>query len=423
MHTSSVSKPRSLARRIFRAIAALAMVGVLGIAVSLELLWLERRSEITLPTPTGSFAVGRGIYDWTDDKTLDTLAPGPGSKRELLVWIWYPAAAGQPATIDDYLPAQVRAPALPASGPLVFRVLSRVFGLLTRDLSRVHGHSFRNVDVSPQQRSYPVVIMRAGASLEVWNYSTLAEDLASHGYVVVGLDAPYRTGVVVFPDGRVMRRTSENNPELFSGEELTVLATKLLAAWTGDITFVLDRLERLNTLDPSGKFTGRLDMRRVGVFGHSFGGAQAAQFCSQDSRCKAGIDVDGSLHGSVIQAGIHKPFLFLGSERGDFSSDAEVRQIQADIQSVYDRLPADGRLRISIRGANHFTFTDDGTLLKSHVIRGVLRVFGKLGIDGRRQLAVTAYCVHSFFDAYLKGANVLPPKIASPLYPEIQVLE
>ncbi|PYS61937.1 MAG: family membership [Acidobacteria bacterium] len=423
MHTSSVSKPRSLARRIFRAFVALAMMGVLGVAVLLGLLWLERRSEITLPTPSGSFAIGRGIYDWTDDKTLDTLAPGPGSKRELLVWIWYPAAAGQPATIDDYLPAQVRAPALPASGPLVFRVLSRVFGLLTRDLSKVHGHSFRNADVSPQQRSYPVVIMRAGASLEVWNYSTLGEDLASHGYVVVGLDAPYRTGVVVFPDGRVMRRTPENNPELFTGEELTVLANKLLAAWTGDIAFVLDRLERLNTLDPSGKFTGLLDMTRVGVFGHSFGGAQAAQFCSQDSRCKAGIDVDGSLHGSVIQAGIHKPFLFLGSERGDFSSDAEVRQIQADIQSVYDRLPADGRLRISIRGANHFTFTDDGALLKSHVMRGVLRVFGKLGIDGRRQLAVTAYCVHSFFDAYLKGANVLPPKIASPLYPEIQVLE
>jgi predicted dienelactone hydrolase len=179
----------------------------------------------------------------------------------------------------------------------------------------------------------------------------------------------------------------------------------------------------LNASDASGKFTGRLDMTRVGVFGHSFGGATAAQFCSQDSRCKAGIDVDGSLHGSVIQAGIHKPFLFLGSERGDFSSDAEIRQILADIQSVYDRLPADGRLRISIRGANHFTFTDDGALLKSHVMRGVLRVFGKLGIDGRRQLAVTAYCVYSFFDAYLKGASASRLKIASPLYPEIQVFE
>jgi hypothetical protein len=87
--------------------------------------------------------------------------------------------------------------------------------------------------------------MRAGASLEVWNYSTLAEDLASHGYVV-GFDAPYRTGVVVFPDGRVITRRPENNPELFSGEELTLLASKLLAAWTGDVGFALDRLEQLN---------------------------------------------------------------------------------------------------------------------------------------------------------------------------------
>jgi predicted dienelactone hydrolase len=186
---------------------------------------------------------------------------------------------------------------------------------------------------------------------------------------------------------------------------------------------VLDRLEQLNASDASGKFTGRLDMTRVGVFGHSFGGATAAQFCSQDSRCKAGIDVDGSLHGSVIQTGIPKPFLFLLSDHGDFSSDAEVRRIQADIQSVYDRLPAEGRLRIAIRGANHFTFSDDGALLKSQILRGVLRVFGMLGIDGRRQLAVTAYCVRSFFDVYLKGASLPPPRISSPLYPEIQVLE
>jgi len=417
----NVSPRKRLARRIFKAFAVLAMLVVLGVGALLGSVWLERRTEITLPTPTGSFAVGRVIYDWTDDANLDALAPVPGTKRELLVWIWYPSAAGQSVAMDDYLPAQVRAPARPASGPLIFRLLSWVFGLLTRDLSKVHGHSLCDANVSSQQRSSPVVIMRAGASLEVWNYSTLAEDLASHGYVVVGFDAPYRTGVVVFPDGRVMRRTPENNPELFSGEELTLLANKLLAAWTGDIAFVLDRLEQLNAWDPSGKFTARLDMTRVGVFGHSFGGATAAQFCSQDSRCKAAIDVDGSLHGSVIQAGIHRPFMFLLSGHGDFSSDAETRQIQADIQSVYDRLPADGRLRISIRGANHFTFSDDGALLKSRIVRGVLHLFGRLGIDGRRQLAVTTYCLHSFFDAYLKGGSASPPKIASPLYPEIQV--
>jgi dienelactone hydrolase len=297
---------------------------------------------------------------------------------------------------------------------------------LTRDRSKVHTHSLRDADLSPQQRSYPVVIMRAGASLEVWNYSALAEDLASHGYVVVGFDAPYRTFTVVFPDGRVMGRTPENNPELClerTGQEQARCVNNLLTAWTADAAFVLNRLEQLNTSDPSGKFSGRLDMTRVGVFGHSFGGAQAAQFCSQDSRCKAGIDVDGSLHGSVLQAGIHQPFMFLLSGQGDFSSDAEIRQIKADIQSVYDRLPADGRLRIVIRGANHFLFSDDGALLKSHMVLRTLRMLGILGIDGRRQLAVTAYCVHSFFDAYLKKAGPSQLKIPSALYPEIQVLE
>lgn len=421
---NSPMKQRRLARRIFKRLAVLAMLGVLGVGALLGSLWLERRTEITLPTPTGSFAVGRAIYDWTDDAHSDALAPVPGTKRELLVWIWYPAAAGQSGAVaDDYVPAQLRAPARAAGGPLVLRVLSWVFSLLTRDLSRAHGHSLRNADVSPQQRSYPVVIMRAGMSVGVMNYSTLAEDLASHGYVVVGFDAPYRTIEVVFPDGRVIERRPENNPELFSGEEMIRLANKLLAAWTEDIAFVLDRLERLNASDASGKFTGRLDMTRVGVFGHSLGGATAAQFCSEDIRCKAGIDVDGAPLGSVIQTGMHKPFMILLSGQGDFSSDAEIRQIMADIQSIYDRLPANERLRIVIRGANHFTFSDDGALLKSHLMRGLLRVFGKLGIDGRRQLAVTAYCVHSFFDAYLKGASVSRLKISSPLYPEIQVLE
>lgn len=416
-------EPRRLARRIFRGFAPFAMLFVVGVGALLFSLWLEHRTEITLPTPTGPFEVGRVIYDWLDDKAVDPLAPVAGTKRELLVWIWYPAEAGRAAVLDDYLPAQLRAPARPASGPLIFRLLSGVFGLLTRDLSKVHGHSLRYAHVSPLQRSYPVVIMRAGASAEVRNYSTLAEDLASHGYVVVGIDAPYRTGVVVFPDGRVIERRPENNPELFSGEELNILATKLLAAWIGDIAFVLDRLEQLNASDASVEFTGRLDMTRVGVFGHSFGGATAAQFCSQDSKCKAGIDVDGSLHGSVLQAGIHKPFMFLLSGQGDFSSDAEVREIKADIDSVYDRLPVSGRARVVIRGANHFLFSDDAALLKSHIVLGVMRGLGVVQIDGRRQLEITAYCVNIFFDTYLKGSGVSRPNISSPLYPEIQVLD
>lgn len=399
-----------------KGLAVLAASGVVGVGALSGSLWLERRTDLTLPTPTGSFAVGRAIYDWTDDARVDTLAPVPGTKRELLVWIWYPAAAGQSAALDDYVPARMR----PAAGPT-----GGLLRLLTRDLSKVHGHSARDSDVSPEARSYPVVILRAGASAGVVAYSTLAEDLASHGYVVVGFDAPYRTSVVVFPDGRVTRRTPENNPELCAGRQQAEQArcvNKVLAAWSADIAFVLDRLERLNASDSSGKFTGQLDMTRVGVFGHSFGGATAAQFCHDDSRCKAGIDVDGQPFGSVIQAGLRQPFMFLLSDHRA-SSDPVSRQILANIQSIYDHLPPDGRLRIAIRGANHFLFSDDGALLKSHLVLRALRMAGVLGIDGRRQLAVTAYCVHSFFDAYLKGASVSRLEISSPLYPEIQRLE
>jgi hypothetical protein len=98
-------------------------------------------------------------------------------------------------------------------------------------------------------------------------------------------------------------------------------------------------------------------------------------------------------------------------------------QIQADIQSIYDRLPPERRLRVAIRGANHFLFSDDGALLKSGLVRGLLRAFGKLGIDGRRQLALTTYCVRSFFDAYLKGPSPSRLDLSSPLYPEVQILE
>lgn len=407
-----------LLHRILKGFAALAVLGVLGIGALFGFLWLEHRSEVTLPTPTGSFAVGRAIHDWTDSVAVDTLAPVPGTKRELLVWIWYPSAATQSVVMDDYLPARLR-PKAQASGG------ATIWTLLTRDVSNVRGHSARDPDVSPQQRSYPVVILRAGASASVLNYSTLAEDLASHGYVVVGFDAPYRTGRVVFPDGRMMGRTEQNNPEMCvvpDRAQMERCVSRVLTAWTGDIAFVLDRLAGLNASDSSGKFIGRLDMTRVGVFGHSLGGAVAVQFCHEDSRCKAGIDIDGAPHGSVIQAGLRQPFMFLLSDHGDASDSASI-QIGTDIQSIYDRIPPDRRLRVAIRGAFHFTFSDDGALLKSHIVRGALRTLGKLGIAGRRQLAVTTYCLHTFFDMYLKGAGGSRLSLSSPLYPEIQVLE
>ena len=77
------------------------------------------------------------------------------------------------------------------------------------------------------------------------------------------------------------------------------------------MSFALDQLDRLNTSDPSGRFRGRLDMQRVGAFGHSLSGATALKFCLNDSRCKAGIDIDGALLGDVVREGVSQPTMFL----------------------------------------------------------------------------------------------------------------
>jgi dienelactone hydrolase len=163
-------------------------------------------------------------------------------------------------------------------------------------------------------------------------------------------------------------------------------------------------------------------MQRVGVFGHSLGGATALLFCHDDSRCKAGIDVDGAPLGSVIAEGVSQPFMFLLSDHRGESTDAEtpeaIRQARANIRAIYDRLPSDRRLQITIQGANHYMFSD-GAMLKSPLAMRVLRTLGIVRLDGRRQIAVTAHCISTFFDVYLKGAPASELKRLSE-YPEIE---
>jgi hypothetical protein len=59
--------------------------------------------------------------------------------------------------------------------------------------------------------------MRPGLAALATGYTSLAEDLASHGYIVVGFDAPYRSWIVVLPDGKVIARASQNDADLLSG--------------------------------------------------------------------------------------------------------------------------------------------------------------------------------------------------------------
>ncbi len=110
--------------------------------------------------------------------------------------------------------------------------------------------------------------MRAGLAALTTDYTTLAEDLAGHGYVVVGFDAPYPTSIVVLPDGTVIPRTPQNDADLVGGPQKEALATRLLNCWSADMSFALDQLREagLARLVEQSSLDG-CDMKRIGVLG------------------------------------------------------------------------------------------------------------------------------------------------------------
>jgi hypothetical protein len=103
----------------------------------------------------------------------------------------------------------------------------------------------------------------------------------------------------------------------------------------------------------------------------------------------------------------------------DAGQPEAIRQAGVNIHSIYDRLPSDRRLMITIRGAGHYMFSDDGAMLKSPFVMRVLRTVGVVRLDGRRQVALTAHYISTFFDVYLKGAPA-SELMRQPEYPEIE---
>lgn len=392
--------------RVLKILIAVPVLAIAAVVALLGIIWLDHFRETTIPKPTGPFAVGRTQYVWTDSAHADS--PAPGLARKVLAWIWYPAATAGNQVHDDYLPAPWRAALAHQTGFVLTQFLNR-------DPSRIRTNSTRDAEMSPRQKSFPVVLMRGGHSALTADYTTLAEDLASHGYVVVGIDAPYRTFVVVLPDGSAIARSPENNAELGNDAQRVQVATKLVHAWSADMSFAVDRMEQLNSADTSGRFRGKLDLQRLGAFGHSLGGAEALQFCHDDPRCKAGIDVDGAPFGSVVAEGVTQPFMFLMSDHSDEPA-VETGPIEARLRSIFDRLPRDRRLQVTIRRATHFGFQDD---VKSPIVMSVLRIPGER-MNGRRQLAISSHYIDAFFDVYLRGEPASRLEFLQHEYPEVE---
>ncbi len=271
---------------------------------------------LELPAPTGPYSVGRVSFHWIDTSRTEALAPEPRGHRELIVWIWYPAApdTGTPSTYLDGLRAveKTLGPAMLRKeiGPAYDAIIS----------GSVSTYSAENAEILAAESPFPVVVFSHGVPVSGVLYTAQLEDLASHGYVVVAIDHPYDAFAVVYPDGRVTPHSAfkwgmdETDPEhKFEKNRVEVGAA--------DVRFVLDQLQRYNDEFGFGsKFYKQLDLERIGVVGHSWGARVVARACQLDDRIRACLNWGALTKGAPFYAdsdgsAIDQPFLMISRRR------------------------------------------------------------------------------------------------------------
>ena len=396
---------RRWVKRLMKSLLILLLLIVLVLASSIVFAEIRRSQTLILPAPTGPYAVGRMEYDWTDQSRTDPLAPRAGTKRELVVWAWYPATQESGAKVAPYLP--------PTWAQLSDQQHGRFGQLLFQRTDSIQTHSVENAPLATPSARYPVLIFEPGLGNLPTQYTTLLEDFASHGYIIFAITPTYSSDVVVFPDGRVVEAAAAGNPSDASNAQAA--GDRLVTVWAQDVVFVMNQLDRLNAT-PGTMWSQRLNLTRLGVFGHSFGGATAAQVCQMDTRCKAGIDLDGALFGLVVQTGLEKPFLVIQSDRGSCSTSS-CRSFQNEVQAILRPIPSNERYSLSIKGTQHFNFSDYAVSFSP------ARALGLIGpIDGVRGLQIIRAYALAFFNTFL--TQTPSPLLQGPTsaYPGVQFL-
>lgn len=384
-----------------------------------------------LPAPTGRYAVGTTSWRLTDNSRRESFAAS-GEFRQVEVLAWYPAAAplrGEPAPyLREGLP-EVR------SFATLFRVAQTAFD----ELADVRTHAALDTEPAATAGRFPVLVFSHGYTGIPSAYTAMLEDLASHGYAVLSIVHPYEATGATLSDGRVVTLLDEGGKLLapigevfgeWGPEDETMAAvtrspdtaeqTRLLRGylaglkktdlalkrWVDDTKLVVDRLAGMPPGSPAGRLAARLDLSRLGAFGHSMGGVTSAQFCLEDRRCRAGLNLDGiPQYGGMIDKSMPRPFLMVYSARPGRSGASDV---------IYQR-GAHPYYRVDVADTRHLDFSDmtfwGGTLRQRPVLGAIAPA---------RVTEITRVIVREYFDQELLGRRSAL-LAGSPLFPEVKV--
>ncbi|MFF3330506.1 alpha/beta hydrolase family protein [Streptomyces sp. NPDC002888] len=328
-------------------------------------------SVLELPRPTGSHPVGRRTLHLVDRHRTDPWVPTAGN-RELMVSVSYPArsANGSPAA---YMTADEARHLVEARG------LSGIVPASTVAGTRTYGQ----ISAPPAPGRFPLVLLSPGFSMPRSTLTSLADDLASRGYVVASVDHAYESVGTEFPGGRLL--TCAACEQVGTRPEKAAV----VRGRAKDMSFVIDEL----TNRQGTELSRVIDPRRIGIAGHSIGGATAATTMAIDDRVRAGADLDGDFYACPAGAGLgQRPFMMLGAE-----STHSPKSVDTDWPDAWSHLNGWKRW-LTATGAEHFSFTDLPYLA------------GQLGLSdpavplsGERGWHITRDYVAAFFDLHLRG--------------------
>ncbi len=287
-----------------------------------------------LPKPVGKYTVGITQLDFTDKSRKKVLTfEEDNAFRKIPVTIFYPAESNKGEDSAFY------------SSPELLEVLSKMtFGLISKNVTKIKTNCYKNAPISSSKDKYPVILFNHGYGGYTMQNTILCSDLASSGYVVVSVGHPYEASGVKYLDGKVIKMHKSIQKNLKSSTSFTYIIKlfkastkkyypdskaievaeyiqknnedliKNIKIWVTDCIFLADKLKNLNEGKIKSIFKNKLKLGLgIGITGHSYGGATAAQTCLKDERFVAGINIDGAACGEFLYKDINTPFMLLGT--------------------------------------------------------------------------------------------------------------
>lgn len=382
-----------------------------------------------LPQPTGPFSVGTTRFELSDPSRQSEDSDGSQLYRRLAVRAWYPSSDKSDGWGEAYF-SDIEAKSTALS---LVHILD--YPGLNHALRFVRTNSNLNASVSVRSERLPVVLISHGFGLFPQQNTVLAEQLASHGYVVIGIQHTFDSSATVFPNGDILpmsqdaiRELESTPPVNFSfsddpGTRLTArlhmqkqyieqgsrMVTQSARTWVDDQKFVLDQLQSGPISSAAIDLSNVVDFSKVAIIGMSFGGSAAGAFCAMDNRCALGVNMDGiDMHLNTINKDIDKPFLMLHADLESFANtfgapvDSNITSFNEFSYSSFSLSGGGDQVRrIEIKGMKHIAFTDFGLFVRHpHREKVVGSLAPGLGLNIQNDLIL------AFLDDYFKPSSI-----------------